>query len=213
MINPEIVTYVEAEIIPRYRGFDRAHGEEHVRAVIRGSLELADFCHADAEMAYVIAAYHDVGMPEGRDTHHLTSARILAADQRLRQWFSEEQILTMKEAVEDHRASSKNPPRTIYGRIVADADRDLTNLMPLKRTVQFGLKHYPELGREEQYERFCQHLQEKYAEGGYLQLWIAGSGKAQQLAQLREVIADPERRREAFNVFYERENSKLKTEN
>ena len=111
----------------------------------------------------------------------------------------------MKEAVEDHRASSKNPPRTVYGRIVADADRDLTNLTPLKRTVQFGLKHYPELGREEQYERFCQHLQEKYAEGGYLQLWIAGFGKEKQLKELREVIADPTSRREAFNVFYEEE--------
>lgn len=206
MVNPEIVDYVESTVIPLYKTFDRAHGEEHVRTVIRDSLELADFCQADASMAYVVAAYHDAGMPEGRETHHLTSARMLFADRNLRKWFTEEQLQVMKEAVEDHRASSKNPPRTVYGRIVADADRDLTNLTPLKRTVQFGLKHYPELGREEQYGRFCHHLQEKYAEGGYLQLWIEGSGKEKQLKELRQVIADPVSRREAFNVFYEKEH-------
>ena len=205
MVNSEIVDYVESAVIPLYKSFDRAHGEAHVRTVICDSLELADFCHADANMAYMVAAYHDAGMPEGRETHHLTSARLLFADANLRKWFTEEQLQVMKEAVEDHRASSKNPPRTVYGRIVADADRDLTNLTPLKRTVQFGMKHYPELGREEQYERFCQHLQEKYAEGGYLQLWIAGSGKEKQLKELREVIANPVSRREAFNFFYEEE--------
>lgn len=203
MVNPEIVEYIESAVIPLYQTFDKAHGEEHVRTVIRDSLELADFCHADADMAYVVAAYHDAGMPEGRETHHLTSARLLFADANLRKWYTEEQLQVMKEAVEDHRASSKNPPRTVYGRIVADADRDLTNLMPLKRTVQFGLKHYPELGREEQYERFCQHLQEKYAEGGYMHLWIEGSSKEKQLKELREAIANPVSRREAFNIFYE----------
>jgi uncharacterized protein len=31
----------------------------------------------------------------------------------------------MKEAVEDHRASSSRQPRSIYGKIVAEADRDI----------------------------------------------------------------------------------------
>ena len=100
MVNPEIVEYIESAVIPLYQTFDKAHGEEHVRTVIRDSLELADFCHADADMAYVVAAYHDAGMPEGRETHHLTSARLLFADANLRKWYTEEQLQVMKEAVE-----------------------------------------------------------------------------------------------------------------
>ena len=95
-------------------------------------------CGVDIEMAYVIAAYHDTGMVDGRETHHLASGRIVMADKNLRKWFTEEQILTMKEAVEDHRASGKSEPRSIYGKIVADADREIENLQPLRRTIQYG---------------------------------------------------------------------------
>ena len=74
-------------------------------------------------MVYVIAAYHDLGLYEGREFHHITSGKVLLADETLRRWFTDEQLLQMKEAIEDHRASNKQAPRTIYGMIVAEADR------------------------------------------------------------------------------------------
>lgn len=33
-VSPEIIDYVEREIIPRYSSFDKAHQENHVRMVI-----------------------------------------------------------------------------------------------------------------------------------------------------------------------------------
>ena len=119
-MNKELQAYVEQAILPRYEHFDRAHGPEHARTVIEQSLALARHYQVDRQMVYAIAAYHDVGLEKGREMHHIHSGEILAADTKLRQWFSPQQIAVMREAVEDHRASSDHEPRTIYGRIVAE---------------------------------------------------------------------------------------------
>lgn len=205
-MNPGLKRYIEREIIPRYEHFDRAHDVGHVRTVIARSLELAARYEVDADMVYAIAAYHDTGLVNGRENHHLDAGRILAADHELRRWFSEEQIRTMREAVEDHRASSKNAPRSIYGRIVAEADRVIDAATIIRRTVQYGLDHCPGLDREGHFVRCLEHLREKYAEGGYLKLWIPESENARQLEALREVIRNPELIRKAFDEAYDAES-------
>lgn len=205
-MNPGLKRYIEREIIPRYEHFDRAHDVGHVRTVIARSLELAARYEVDADMVYAIAAYHDTGLVNGRENHHLDAGRILAADHELRRWFSEEQIRTMREAVEDHRASSKNAPRSIYGRIVAEADRVIDPATIIRRTVQYGLDHCPGLDREGHFVRCLEHLREKYAEGGYLKLWIPESENARQLEALREVIRNPELIRKAFDEAYDAES-------
>ena len=198
-INPNLKSYIEAEILPRYDHFDKAHQRDHALMVIRQSLELAERLGVDADMAYAIAAYHDTGLCEGRDIHHEASARIIRADQRLRQWFTEEQISTMADAAEDHRASSSHPPRTIYGRIVAEADRYIDPTDIVRRTIQFGLDHYPTLSREEHYRRMQDHLHEKYGRGGYLRLWFPNSPNAARLEQLRQWMDDESRMRRLFD--------------
>ena len=115
MIPQELIRYIETEIIPRYKDFDKAHNLSHVETVIDESLALArQHPETDERMVYTIAAYHDTGLCRDRATHHLLSGEILAADDTLHQWFSEEEIQTMKEAVEDHRASTDHEPRSIY---------------------------------------------------------------------------------------------------
>ena len=113
----------------------------------------------------------------------------------------------MRDAVEDHRASSDGEPRTIYGRIVAEADRVIDPETIIRRTVQYGLAHCPELDREEQYARCLAHLQQKYAEGGYLRLWIAESENARRLEELRGVIRDPQRLRKMFDAAFDTETA------
>ena len=197
--------YIETEIIPRYETFDKAHRTDHVRQVIAESLQLASYYEVDERMVYTIAACHDIGLCEGREYHHLVSGRLMRADERLREWFTEEEIEIMAQAVEDHRASLDHAPRSIYGRIVAEADRLIEPMQILRRTVQYGLSHYPELTKEQHYLRYCEHLQEKYAEGGYLKLWIPESENASQLKALRGIIADETRKREVFERIFEEE--------
>ena len=206
-MNKELQAYVEQAILPRYEHFDRAHGPEHARTVIEQSLALARHYQVDRQMVYAIAAYHDVGLEKGREMHHIHSGEILAADAKLRQWFSPQQIAVMREAVEDHRASSDHEPRTIYGRIVAEADRCIDPPTIVRRTIQYGLAHYPALSRKGQFDRCVEHLQRKYAEGGYLRLWIAESENARRLEELRGVIRDPQRLRKMFDAAFDTETA------
>lgn len=208
-VYPDLQQYVVSEILPQYDHFDPAHRRDHVLMVIQQSLVIASHLDVDINMVYAIAAYHDTGLCEGREVHHEASARIIKADQQLRKWFSEEQIQTMADAAEDHRASAKRPPRTIYGRIVAEADRFIEPETIIRRTVQYGLEHYPELDKEGHYERTLQHLHEKYGRGGYLKLWFTESPNAQRLEQLRVMMEDEAAVRGIFERCFEEEKGIL----
>lgn len=201
-INPEIQAYVERNIIPLYDRFDKAHQRDHVQMVISQSMDLAAQMDVDADMVYVIAAYHDIGLCEGRERHHTVSAQMLLADMTLRNWFTDSQLETMAEAVEDHRASSDHTPRSLYGRIVAEADRFIDPDTVIRRTVQYGMEHYPELDKKGHYERMVQHLREKYGRNGYLHLWFEHSPNAERLEVLRKMIDDEDALRRKFEDFF-----------
>ena len=202
MVSLDLMEFIERDILPRYGAFDDAHNMEHVVRVIRASLPLAKKLGAEEDMVYVVAAYHDLGLEGPRAVHHLTSGKILKADKRLRKWFSERQIEIMQEAVEDHRASASRAPRSVYGRIVAEADRDLNPDSVFLRTIQFGKAHYPDKTKEEHFERFCQHMTEKYSRAGYIKLWIEGSQNEKDLAELRSIIENKEQLRKRFDALW-----------
>ncbi|MCD8182965.1 MAG: HD domain-containing protein [Bacteroides sp.] len=206
MIPQALIHYIETEIIPRYREFDKAHNLSHAQTVIAESLTLArQYLEADERLVYTIAAYHDTGLCRDRATHHIVSGEILMVDATLRQWFSEEELQTMKEAVEDHRASADHEPRSIYGRIVAEADRIIDPDTTLRRTVQYGLKQSPTAEEEWHYQRFHKHLMEKYAPGGYLKLWFPHGKNAGQLKELQNIIADEVVLKQAFHQLFTEE--------
>lgn len=207
-INATLEKYIFEEVVPRYASFDAAHKEDHALTVIRQALELLDgreswaAAQADVEpfwlapvdraMLLTAAACHDLGLVNGRERHHLDSGIIIRADSRLKKWFNEEQIEVIAQAAEDHRASGKGAPRSIYGMLIAEADRVIDQETIIRRTIQFGLKHYPDLCREGQLQRAREHLVEKYGRGGYLRLWIPWSSNAARLNALQDLIADPE---------------------
>ena len=200
----EIREFVEREIVPRYDGFDAGHGRDHVQTVISQALSLAQYYPVvDRCMLLVAAAYHDLGLAFGRELHHIHSARIVREDERLQQWFNEDEINTIADAAEDHRASSDHEPRTIYGRIVAEADRIIDGETIVRRALQYGLKHEPGLDREGQYRRLMEHMREKYDYGGYLQLWIPESDNAKQLEAFRQTLANEEAFRRLFDTIYD----------
>ena len=201
--------YIEQVILPRYEAFDGGHRRDHAEAVINESLKLAREHGADEQMAYVIAAYHDLGLRFNREKHHIHSGEILMADPVLRQWFTEEQLLVMRDAVEDHRASSKNPPRTIYGAIVAEADRQIDPITVVHRTMAYSAKMYPDGDFEQLYRRSREHLLEKYAEGGYMRLWLNSERNVRSLEVLRSIIRDEPRLRTLCQEWYN--NQRLQT--
>jgi len=208
MIRESLHRYIDEEIIPRYAAFDKAHREDHARSVMDRAMTMGKAYDIDEEMLLTAAACHDLGLAVDRKTHHLESGRIIREDVRLREWFSPEQVEVIAEAAEDHRASAQTPPRSIYGRLVAEADRMIDPLTIIRRTVQFGLSHYPELDREGHWQRTLEHLHEKYAEGGYLHLLIPGSPNEAPLEALRDIIRDEVRLREIFDSVYREETER-----
>ena len=204
-MTPSLVRYIEDEIIPRYAAFDKAHREDHARAVIERALAMGRNYPIDENMLYAAAACHDLGLAVDRKTHHLESGKIIRADERLSEWFTPEQVETIAQAAEDHRASATTPPRSLYGALVAEADRMIVPETIIRRTVQFGLSHYPELDKEGHWQRTLEHLHEKYAEGGYLHLLIPGSPNEEPLARLRAIIRDEDRLRILFETIFQEE--------
>lgn len=198
--------YIYEVIVPEYARFDPAHKEDHALTVIDQAMKLLDsmpqwiaeqasvdsqwLVPVDREVLKMAAACHDLGLINGRDRHHLDSGEIIRNDSNLLQWFTQEQIEIIAQAAEDHRASGNAEPRSIYGKLVAEADRVIDPQTIIRRTIQFGFKHYPELGREAHLARAVSHLKEKYGRGGYLKLWIPWSDNASRLSDLQDTIAD-----------------------
>lgn len=199
----EITRFLEQEIVPRYDHFDAGHRREHVHHVMAQGLRLAHlFADVNPTMVLVAAAYHDLGLTEGRERHHLVSGRILRDDHRLLRWFTPQEIEIMADAAEDHRASSRQAPRTIYGRILAEADREIDADTIVRRALQYGLANYPHLDREGQFLRLMEHLRVKYGPGGYLHLWIEQSDNARRLEEFRLLLADENAMRATFDRIY-----------
>ena len=192
-VPADLKEYVETEILPRHMQYDSAHRPDHIRRVIARSMMLQP-----SAMTYATAAMHDIGICEGREVHHLASGRIIRADRNLRRWFTEEEIETIAQAAEDHRASATTKPRSLLGCIISEADRDIEPETIVRRTVEYGLSHFPALDREGHWQRTLEHLHEKYAEGGYLKLWMDDSPNAAPLAELRALIKDETRLRKLF---------------
>ena len=207
-IRGSLENYIYRNIVPQYAAFDPAHREDHAVAVIDNSLKLYDEAPEevrsgiDPEILFTAAACHDLGRINGKENHHTDSGKIIRADENLRQWFDASRIELVAQAAEDHRASGKSEPRSIYGKIVAEADRLIDCDTIIRRTLQYGLSKYPELTQSGQISRALEHIYDKYGEGGYLKLWIPWSGNAARLSELRALLADTEKARSEVGRIY-----------
>ena len=187
---PTLQEYLHSHILPQYESFTDGHDRTHVETVLRESLYLARKYAADVDMLSAAAAFHDLGMPQGRKTHHLTSARIFLADPVMPRFFTPAQRTAIAEAIEDHRASAGSPPRSLFGRILADADHFIVPEDILRRTLLYGKTNYPDLSPDEHLARVRQHLQDKFLSDGYLRFWLNDPRSLAGLEALRALAAD-----------------------
>ena len=173
-INPELQKFIEAEIFPLYERNEPAHGINHIHTVINRSLHIAKEYEVNKNIVYTVAAYHDLGHYINPKIHEKLSAEIFMKDNKIKKWFTEEEIQTIKEAIEDHRASSNHEPRSIYGKIVSTADRTIKRIDDcIKRTYLYGKKNYPELStKRQQINRIYEHLNDKYGLNGYAKTYL-----------------------------------------
>lgn len=193
-INEELKKYIEQNVLLEYNKNEKAHGIEHINYVIRRSFELIkqNNLEVDHNKVYVIAAYHDIGHYIDPKKHEIISAKIMSEDNNLKQYFSNEDLIIIKEAIEDHRASADHEPRSIYGKIVSSADRNNTIEQCLERSYYYGKRLNPEFTDRELYERAFKHLNLKFGVDGYAKFFLKDKEYEKFLKDIREVLKDKE---------------------
>ncbi len=192
-LNEKLVEYIEKKIFPLYDRNEFAHGINHIKTVIRRSLELADGYDVDFNIVYTVAAYHDLGHFIDRKRHEIISAEMFMKDENIKRWFADEQRMVIKEAIEDHRASCNHVPRTIYGKIVSTADRTIVDMdNTIKRSYTYGKKNYIGLSEEEQFDKVYEHLVEKYGESGYAKVYLEDKEFDEAVGKLRQALENRE---------------------
>ena len=190
-INEDLKKYIEENVFPEYSKNEPAHNIEHIKYVIRRSFKFADTVpNINYNMVYTIAAYHDIGHHIDPKRHEIISGEIMSKDENLKNFFSEEELIVIKEAIEDHRASSDHEPRSIYGKIVSTADRNNTVESCLRRSYTYNKKLHPEYDDEKIFEDCHFHLNDKFGENGYAKFFFKDEEYEKFLKDIRELLSD-----------------------
>lgn len=194
LVNSTLKKYIKENVLPKYNKNEKAHNLEHIEYVIRRSFELIEQNKLDVNknIVYVVAAYHDIGHHIDSKKHEIVSAEIMSKDENLKNFFTNEELLLIKEAIEDHRASSNHKPRSIYGKIVSSADRNNTVEKCLERSYYYGKKQRPESTDRELYERAYEHLNLKFGLNGYAKFFLKDAEYEKFLEDIREILKNKE---------------------
>lgn len=191
-IDTRIKLYIQERVLPEYSKNDKGHGINHITYVIDRCFDLIkqNDLELDSNIVYAIATYHDIGHHIDPKKHEFISADIMAKDKKLKDFFTEEEIKIIKEAIEDHRASSKEEPRSIYGKLISSADRNNTVEQCLERSYYYGKRLEPNATDEELYERAFKHLTLKFGINGYAKFYLKDRVYEEFLEDIRNILKD-----------------------
>lgn len=204
-INDEIQKHIENNVFPEYQKNEPAHNLSHIKYVIDRSFKFAQTVpNINYDIVYVVAAYHDIGHHIDPKKHELVSAEIMQKDQELKKFFSEDELKTIKEAIEDHRASSDHEPRSIYGKIVSTADRNNSVNSCLERSYFYGKKLHSEYSDDELFNRAYEHLKQKFGENGYAKFFFKDEEYEKFLTDIRKLLSNKEKFIEAQRTYIEK---------
>lgn len=161
-LNQKLKSYIENKVFPMYEKNDLGHGLIHIEYVINRSLKFAKkLSGINIDIVYTIAAFHDIGHFIDKENHEIISAEIFYKNDDMKDFFTIEERIIIKEAIEDHRASLGHEPRSIYGKIVSSADRETDVNAIIKKTHNYSLKHFSNMSLDEMINRAYEVLKER----------------------------------------------------
>ena len=166
-VDNKLKQYIEEKILPEYELNDGGHNSKHVKYVLKRAFELADGYEINYDILYTCVCFHDVACHIDRDRHEVLSAERAYEDEYLNRFFSIMKMKTIKEAIEDHRASLEYIPRNIYGKILSSADRKVEVKQYLIASISYGKKKNPKIDKNGSIERSYQFAIKKFGKNGY----------------------------------------------
>lgn len=203
-MNDNLKKYIELNIFPKYDKY-YSHGMIHINNVIQNCLKMAEYYKLNENLCYTMAAYHDIGLNIDRENHERESGKILSNDEELKKYFNSSQIIIMKEAIEDHRGSKKDRPRSIYGEILSDSDRDFDINILAKRQLATTIKNYPNLKTfDEIFESCYNYISKRINKTGHFNLWTNNQILVKERENFEKIFFDKEAARNIYKKEYDR---------
>ena len=203
-INKNLEIYIKNEILPQYEKNDSGHSLPHIDYVLKRCFKFAEqFEKIDFNMLFAIATFHDIAHHIDKKNHEKLSAEVFYNDEKMKDFFSEDERNLIKEAIEDHRASSDSSPRSDYGKIISSADRSTDVDDFLRRTHSYTLKHFPHCTNEEMLKRAYDHTEQKYGKSGYAKHYVKDEEYDAFREEINLLLQDPEK----FKAKYYKINS------
>lgn len=186
-MDKKLKEYISKEIKSKYKTFDKGHNISHFNFVTKNCVNYGKKLiekgeDIDLNIAFVVGAFHDIGLINGRENHAKSSGEIVRNDKVLKEFYDEKTIETIAQAVEDHSSHLDYEPRNIYGKIVADADRNNSVYLVFSRPIKYALKNEKGLTKQEHLENVYDFVQKKFGRNGYVKyhLDIEDTTKEQQ---------------------------------
>lgn len=206
-VDKNLKDYVDKNVLSQYDDNIGGHGIDHVKSVITRSFEIINEFNlkVNPNIVYVVAAFHDVGYKEDADNHEKVSARKFLEDNKIKNYFANDEISVIAEAIVDHRASLEYEARSVYGRIVSSADRETSVNNMLTRSVLFykdkHAKENPNVSQiiEYSYEK----LFRKFGNDGYAKMYYKDKKYDDFLTEIRKLLNDKDTFIEAETRIYE----------
>lgn len=191
-VNPELKKYIEDKVFPEYDKNDKGHGILHILEVIRRAFELKHSLGLDLDddIIFAMSACHDNGKYIDHATHEKIAAERFFADQNFKRFFTDQERTIIKEAIEDHRSSFEDIPRTDYGKLISSADRNSTIDIVFIRSFFVGQVRTPEMTVEEFLEFTLNRLRKRYSEEDSENMFFEDDIYAQFLADMRALLKD-----------------------
>lgn len=202
-LNKELIKYIEENILPQYENNDKGHGLSHIEYVTERCFKFSvQFQSINTDILYAIAVFHDIAHHIDKARHEILSAEIFYKDEEMKRFFTDDERVIIKQAIEDHRASAENEPRSDYGKIISSADRSTDVDEFLRRTHAYTLKHFKGISEEDIIERGYTHTKEKYGYDGYAKHYVEDEEYNAFRNRINEIIND----RELFRKVYKSVN-------
>ncbi len=191
-VNPRLKKYIEENILTQYNKNDKGHGILHILEVIRRSFALNQNLNLglDKNMIYAIAAYHDLGKYINSDIHEKIAAESFYEDENMKKFFTDEQRLTIKEAIEDHRSSKEDHPRSKYGELISSADRNTRIEIVFIRSFFVAHERMPEMNIEEYLDFTHKRLSKRYSLENPENMFLEDDDYKNFLHDMRELLKD-----------------------
>ena len=200
MVDEKLKQYICNNIFPRYAKNDLGHNIVHIKEVIRRSfvLDKTFNLNLDENMLFTIASYHDLGKYLDHERHHLIAGKLFFEDENMKQFFNDEQRKVIREAIEDHRSSKKDSPRSVYGKLISSADRNTSIEIVFIRSFFVAHERMPEENIEEYLDYTIKRLSKKYSIDNPENMFYEDKVYQDFLVEMRKLLQQPEKFKQEY---------------